>query len=119
VEKESGDMKEQDNKDQDLLKTEFLDGFIAGYRMGTEKPTHVLSMRNFVPEAHLQGMKRYLDELEHGRKWLSLTEREAHVVREALAAEASVTDWAEVDRETLEAVIAKLDAAWEAERGSL
>jgi hypothetical protein len=48
---------------------------------------------------------------------LALTKRELNVVREALAAEATEPSWADDDLETIEAVIAKLEAL--GARGSL
>ena len=41
---------------------------------------------------------------------IRLTKRELVVAREALAAEATATEWAEEDRETIEAIISKMEA---------
>ncbi len=48
---------------------------------------------------------------------VQLSKRELDVAREALAAEAAVTSWGDGDRETIEAVITKLEAL--GARGSL
>lgn len=41
---------------------------------------------------------------------VQLTAREMHIVREALAAEAGIPEWSAIDTETIEGVIAKLQA---------
>jgi hypothetical protein len=55
--------------------------------------------------------------LNGGKVQLALTTRELNVVREALAAEATEPSWADEDIETIEAVIAQLEAL--GARGSL